>query len=280
MSASTAIGSVSTSLQKLLRDEMQLEPRVTVTVLAPDENGADRRVNLFLYRVEENPFLRNQEAMVAANDPTRVVAPPLSLDLFYLMTVYAPNDPDIGNAEAHHILGEAMRVLHDNATIPKAHLHADLLGARELLRVAPHRPDAEELNHIWTTFSKPFRPSMLYQVSTVQLDAGPPPGDGTVPRRVRSIGVPDVRRPIQPPAIDEMTPAAGPAGSPVTFKGSHLTGRRVTVTVGVAVVADDVTADSDTLMLTIPAGLGAGFYEVRADVSSSFRRTFLFEVVP
>ena len=278
MSASTAIGSVSASLQKLLREQMKLDPAVNVTLLAPDESGAERRVNLFLYRVAENAFLKNQEAMISASDPTRVLPPPLSLDLFYLMTVYAPNDSDTGNAEAHHILGEAMRVLHDNSPIPRAHLHEDLHDARERLQVAPHNPDAEELNHIWTTFSKPFRPSVLYQVSTVQLDGAPGP-DVTVPQRVRTIGIPDVGPPAKPPTIAEMTPAGGPPGSSVTFTGRNLAGRRVTVTFGAAPV-DTVSVDGDTITVTIPPGLLPGFYEIRVDVSSVFRRTFLFEVTP
>ena len=279
MSASTAIGSVSASLQKLLREQMQLQPPVTVTLLAPDENAAERRVNLFLYRVEENAFLKNQDAMVSPADPTRVLPPPLSLDLYYLMTVYAPNDPDIGNAESHHILGEAMRVLHDNSPIPRAHLHEDLRDARERLQIAPHRPDTEELNRIWTTFSKPFRPSVLYQVSTVQLDAAPQP-QTTVPQRVRTIGVPDLAPQVLPSTIDEMTPAAGPGGSSVTFTGRHFAGRSVTVTLGAAVVADAVPADGDSITVTIPPGLPVGFYDVRIDVASEFRRTFLFEVTP
>jgi hypothetical protein len=278
MSASTAIGSVSASLQKLLRDQMRLEPPVNVTLLAPDEAGAERRVNLFLYRIEENPFLKNQGATVSALDPTRVIGPPLSLDLYYLMTVYAPNDVDTGNAEAHHILGEAMRVMHDNSPIPKVLLSADLRDARERLQIAPHKPETEELNHIWTTFSKPFRPTVLYQVSSVQLDtaAGPP---STVPQRVRTIGVPDVTHPVNPPTVENMTPTVGPAASLVTFTGRHLTGRGVSVVVGAAVVRDE-PADGDVVAVAVPSDLPPGFYEIRIDVGSACRRTFLFEVVP
>jgi hypothetical protein len=279
MSTSTAIGSVSASLQTLLREQMQLQPSVTVTLLAPDENAPERRVNLFLYRVEENAFLKNQDAMVSPADPTHVLPPPLSLDLYYLMTVYAPNDPDIGNAESHHILGEAMRVLHDNSPIPRAHLHEDLRDARERLQIVPHRPDPEELNRIWTTFSKPFRPSVLYQVSPVQLDAASQP-QTVVPQRVRTIGVPAAAPQVLLPTVDEMTPAAGRGGSSVTFTGRHLTGRSVTVTVGAAVVADAVPADGDSITVTIPPGLPVGFYDVRIDVTAEFRRTFLFEVTP
>ena len=50
MSVSTAIGMVSESLQNLLRGEMEFTTKVTI--LAPDEGGGDRRINLFLYKVQ------------------------------------------------------------------------------------------------------------------------------------------------------------------------------------------------------------------------------------
>jgi hypothetical protein len=276
MSASTAIGSVSTTLQKLLRDRMQLAPAVNVTLLGPDESGPDRRVNLFLYRVEENSFLKNQEPMVSPAAPNRVLPPPLSLDLYYLMTVYAPNDADTGNAEAHHILGEAMRVLHDNSPVPRAQLLDDLGEARELLQIAARQPDHDELTTMWTTFSKPYRPCVLYQVSTVQLDGAPDTASDAA-QRVRRIGVPDIGQPVQPPAIDQLTPPAGAAGALVTLHGHHLAGQRVAVTVG-ATPAVEVLADNDTITVPIPAGLPAGGYEVVVDIAKVFRRTFLFEV--
>ncbi len=278
MSAATAIGSVSTSLQNLLRDEMTLQPPVNVTLLAPDESAAERRVNLFLYRVDENPYLKSQDPVISPIDPTRLLPPPLSLDLFYLMTVYAPNDADTGNAEAHHILGDAMRVLHDNSPIPAEHLSDDLRGARERLQVTAHRPDAEELNHIWTTFSKPFRPSVMYQVSTVQLD-GPARAGSVAAQRVRSVGVPEVGPPPEPPTITAMTPAAGGAGTSIAFTGDQLAGRRAKVTFG-AVALPEPQTDSGSITIAVPPGLSPGFYEIRLDVGLAFRRTFLFEVTP
>lgn len=86
MSASTAIGMVSESLRNLLVGEMTLSPPVNVTILAPDESGGDRRINLFLYKVQENPSLKNLDWQVKRGEPTRLVPPPLSLNLFYLMT--------------------------------------------------------------------------------------------------------------------------------------------------------------------------------------------------
>ena len=126
MSASTAIGMVSASLRNLLLGEMRLTPPLDVTILAPDETGSERRINLFLYKLAENPFLKNQDVTVKPGSPNQLVPAPLSLNLFYLMTPYAPNDSQTGNASAHQILGEAMRVFYENPVVPKEYLDAGL----------------------------------------------------------------------------------------------------------------------------------------------------------
>jgi len=277
MSASTAIGMVSTSLRNMLVGEMQLDLTVDVTVLAPDEKGGgDSRVNLFLFRLEENPFLTNQDATPLPGTD-RLAPPPLSLVLFYLLTAYAPNHELTGNTTAHQILGEAMRVLHENPVVPRGYLDAGLQDAREDLQVVNKSLDPEELSRIWATFAQPFRLSVLYQVSTVQLDMGaarrlPLPG------RVRRIGVPQVRQPPARPVVSALTPPAGPAGTVLTFRGGALAGWRAGVRFGGRVLVAGEPLDGDTLSATVPDDVAPGFYDVRVDVAGLFRRTFAFEV--
>ncbi|MFE5689588.1 DUF4255 domain-containing protein [Streptomyces sp. NPDC056512] len=279
MSASTAIGMVSTSLRNLLIGEMRLNPPVDVTILAPDEQGSGRRINLFLYRVVENPFLKNQDWTLKPGPPDRLAAAPLSLNLFYLLTPYAPNDDLVGNAAAHQILGEAMRVFHENAVVPPTHLDAGLIDTRERLQIATNELEAEDLNGMWTTFSQPFRLSVPYQVSTVQLDRLPE-SERPMPQRVRRIGVSGFEAPFQPPAVTGMAPAAGPAGTVVTFTGSHLAEHRAEVRFGDRTLPGTQAVTGDAFTVSFPDDLKPGLYEVRVDVSRLFRRTFLFEVTP
>jgi hypothetical protein len=277
MSASTAIGMVSASLRNLLVGRMQLTPAVDVTVLAPDETAVARRVNLFLYKVTQNPFLRNEGWTVRRDDPATLADTALSLNLFYLLTAYAPNDAVTGNVNAHQLLGDAMRVLHETPVVPHEFLEPGLRSAREQLQVALYAVDPEELSRIWTTFSQPFRLSVLYEVSTVQLDRVT--GDRPLPERVRRVGVPAVRTSYRPPVVTGMAPTAGTAGTTLTFTGEHLDGWRCEVTLGDEQVTATDTRD-DGFSVTAPAGLAPGLHELRVEVSSLFRRTFLFEVTP
>jgi len=195
MSLSTAIGMVSESLRNLLLAEMTLVPAVPVTILAPDERGGDRRINLFLYKVQENAALKNMDWQVKRGAPNQLVPPPLALNLFYLMTTYAPNDPQTGNSTAHAILGDAMRVFYENAIIPEDHLADGLIGSREHLRIMINTLDLDELSKVWSTFTQPFRLSVLYEVSTVQLDLLSK-SERAMAKRVRRIGAPRVEAPF------------------------------------------------------------------------------------
>ncbi|MGK8558164.1 Pvc16 family protein [Nocardia gipuzkoensis] len=278
MSASTAIGMVSVSLRNLLIDEMQLRPPVDVTVLAPDEPGSSRRVNLFLYRIAENSYLKNQDWMTRPGLPNQLAPPPLSLNLHYLLTPYAPNDDVNGNASAHQILGEAMRVFYEHPVVPAAHLDPGLSAAREHLQIAGMTPDPEDLSRIWATFGKPFRVSVPYQVSTVQLDQLPA-GMRPLPTRVRHIGVAEVTAPYQPPVVTSMTPPEGAVGTTLFFTGAQLADRQAHVLIAErTVLAELLTGDSFTA--AVPLDLTPGLYDVQVDVSGLFRRTFLFEVRP
>jgi hypothetical protein len=277
MSASTAIGMVSESLRNLLVGEMTLQPTVNVTVLSPDELGGDRRINLFLYKVQEHPFLRNLDWQVRAGAPNQLVPPPLSLSLSYLVTAYAQNDPQTGNATAHAILGEAMRIFYENPIVPSTYLVTGLQNTREQIKVIQNTLDLEELSTVWGTFTQPFRLSVLYEVSVVQIDMLPE-REQVMAKRVLQVGVPDVRAPFRPPVVETMAPASGPPGTTVTFSGQQLSGWQASVRISDVTVLDGVELAGDTFTATIPATLGLGFHEVRLDVAHLFRRVFFFEV--
>ncbi len=279
MSNSTAVGLVSESLRNLLLSEMSLSPAVPVTILAPDESGGDRRVNLFLYKVQENTALRNMDWQAKPGEPDHLVPPPLSLNLFYLMTAYATNDPQTGNSTAHAILGDAMRVFYENAVVPQDYLLEGLGDSRERVKIMMNTLDLEELSRVWSTFTQPFRLSVLYEVSVVQLDMLSQK-ERQMAKRVRRIGAPRVEAPYLPPVVETMAPASGQAGSSVTFSGKGLAGWRAYVSVMGRTLADGIEITGDIFQAVLPPDISPGFYELRVDISHLFRRTFIFEVTP
>jgi hypothetical protein len=279
VSASTAIGMISESLFNLLTGEMRLSPAVNVTVLAPDESGGKRRINLFLYKVQENPHLKNMDWQVSRENPNQLVPPPLSLNLFYLLTPYAQNDSQTGNATAHEILGDAMRVFYENPIVPSAYLAEGLRDANEQIKIMQNTLNLEELSQVWGTFTQPFRLSVLYEVSAVQLDMLSE-SEQRMAERVRQIGVPDVRAPFAPPVVEAIEPRSGAAGTTLTVSGAHLSGWRAYVSVMKRTIADGLEISGNAFDVTLPDDLPLGFHEIRIDISHLFRRTFFFEVTP
>jgi hypothetical protein len=278
MSAATAIGMVGESLRNLLLGEMGLTPAVDVTILAPDEPGSGRRINLFLYKIQENPTLKNMDWQVKQGQPNQLVPPPLSLNLFYLMTPYAPNDPQTGNTTDHEILGTAMRVFYENPIVPASYLAAGLTDAREQIKIMLNTLDLEELSKVWSTFTQPFRLSVLYEVSVVQLDMLSA-SERAMAQRVQQIGVPDIRAPYKPPLVESLSPISGPAGTVITFQGQNLEGWRAYSTMmGRSVLTGSEALVGDSFTMTVPADLPPGFHEIMIDISHLYRRVFFFEV--
>ncbi len=277
MSSSTAIGSVSQSLRNLLLGEMILRPRVRVTILGPDERGGNRRVNLFLYKVQESPPLKNLDWQVKNNDSTRIVPPPLSLNLYYLMTPYARNDPETGDSTAHEYLGDAMRVFYENPIIPQEYLVDELKESREQFKIILNTLDLDQLSNVWTTFSEPYRLSVPYEVSVVQLDMLSE-REKIMARRVREIGVPTIKAPYKPPEIGSIDPISGPVGTLVTVTGKNLIGWKAYVFIMGTKIIDAQDLTQDSFQITLPATLQAGFHEIHIDISHLCRRTFFFEV--
>jgi hypothetical protein len=185
MSNYTAIAGVSRSLRLLLRDRM--ENLVDVTIAPPDKkiSGKDgTRLNMYLYQVTENGFLKNQEIPGQGN-PGSYGHPPLSLDLYYLLTAYGANEGlEDADLEAQQVLGDTMRVLHDYSiitdglTVTRAAagavgspiLDPSLIGEFEKVRITLQPLSLEDITKIWTAMPESsFRRSVAYQVSVVQI---------------------------------------------------------------------------------------------------------------
>ncbi len=280
MNASTAIKNIDESLHNLLREEMVFD--VPVTLLAPDETGAGQRINLFLYKVCANPHLVNADWQVKPGKPERLVPPPLSLNLYYLMTPYSPNDNQLGNAAAHKLLGDAMRVLAQFPVVPEPYLAGDLTASREQIRIMHNGLDVEELSQVWSTFSRPFRLSVLYEVSVVQLEMDG--GERDLAPRVGGVGAPGVGTGYWPPVVERMEllrdtePDGNGAQDGVAtlrFSGRHLAGHKAWVRLPGDELAAGLKLTEDTFDVVVPGDLQGGPYEARADRSNLFRRNFL-----
>src|SRR5436305_11055968 len=147
MSNALAIAAVTTTLRNLLFTQVKLLDDtlqdLDVTTQPPDlarNTNTTSQLNLFLYQTVINGAWHNQD-MPRQVRPGETAAPPLPLNLHYLITAYGrgANDAD---TVSHRVLGGAMSVLHDHPVlgrdeIANALLKNDLGEQFERLRITP-----------------------------------------------------------------------------------------------------------------------------------------------
>ena len=143
--------------------------------MSPGEiEGKDNiRLSLFLYHIEENIYLKNQEMEKIGSSVLK--APPLALDLYYMLTSYPSpgiQDRTERTEEEHSILGRAMQVLHDNPVLTGSVLKGSLSASDTVLHVMVTSLSLDDMTKIWSTFKeKSFRPSVCYQVTPVKIES-------------------------------------------------------------------------------------------------------------
>jgi hypothetical protein len=138
---------------------------------APEATNA--MLSLYLYQVTPNTHVNNRGYIPAGNGT--LVFPPLSLNLFYLLTPLN-NSPD----DALATLGLAMQALAAHPVIRASFLDSTLHPEQPDMKIAICPVTLEELTRVWNAFNQPYRLSVCYQVQIVSIDSthqpevGPP----------------------------------------------------------------------------------------------------------
>jgi hypothetical protein len=175
------INDVTKALSQLVESQIKRSvSTATVTLLPPgDSLPDDVGVNLYLYRVVESPVSRNQPWRGdRSHGPSDRAA--LGLQLHYLLTPRGKaSEASAANGDvAHTMLGVAMVTLHQNPVLNDVHIQgfdADavlsqhLQDSYEKIKITLSAVGIEELAKIWATISQPYRLSVAYEVSLVDL---------------------------------------------------------------------------------------------------------------
>jgi hypothetical protein len=237
MSNALAIAAVTTTLRNLLDTQVKQHDGslsdLDVTTHPPDlaRTGITTpQLNLFLYQTTINSAWRNQD-MPRQVRPGETAAPPLPLNLHYLITAYGrgTNDTD---AVSHRVIGGAMSVLHDHPVLGRNEIaialaNNDLGEQFERLRIAPLPMGLEEMSKLWMIFQSQYRISAAYEVTVVLIDsrlpvkaALPVLKRGKDDRGVTSVaGLPPSLNEIRPPQSQQ----AARLGEDITIVGGQLT---------------------------------------------------------
>lgn len=121
-------------------------------------------LSIFLYQIVENNYLRNIEPETLKD---RMIQPPLVLDLYYIFTPYAKDDPET----ELRILEKIMQTFHDNSVLKGEILEKGLEeSGNDEIRVVPNNLTFDEINKLWERFpNKPFKLSASYILTPVKI---------------------------------------------------------------------------------------------------------------
>lgn len=189
-----AVHSVGASLATYLRNTYPEDLRVAhpceFKLFASAEMGsAEERtttLSLYLYRVTMNEHVRN---MRSTNDPA-VANTPLSVDLHFLLTVWADN----ALAE-QTILTWAMRQLHQRPVLDRSTLSPEGgWESSDIVHVIPAELSHEDLMRIWDALEPSYRLSLSYSARVVRIDPEPVPTGMPVVARNFAMTGPEVAR--------------------------------------------------------------------------------------
>jgi hypothetical protein len=174
MSDSLAIAAVTSALRQRLQRALDASlPGTRVTIRPPDkarDSQAGNQVNLFLFQTSPNASWRNVATEPAA--PGGLRQPPLALNLLYLLSAHGRDDDD-PEPYSHRLLGETMRVLHEQPVLDLAELGLAPAGSVERVRVTLQPLSLEEMTKLWTIFQTPYRLSVVYEATVVLIDRAP-----------------------------------------------------------------------------------------------------------
>ncbi len=169
-----ALAEVGESLAGVLWQEIQLDPVVNalidtenkISLKSPADlaNDVSVRLSIYLYRVVEDPFTKNQ--FPVAGNGAQLRKAPLTLDLFYLITplVGDPRDQQI-------VLGKVLQVLYDRAMLEGADLVGSLAASGETLRVVLNPVSLDETARVWQALELNYRLSVCYVVRVAIVDS-------------------------------------------------------------------------------------------------------------
>jgi Pvc16 N-terminal domain len=193
---SSAIRDVGRTLVNLLRDNLADDNapggirRQQIVLLPPAEaKTGGVRLTLFLYAIAPAAELRNEMEIPGGPEGDEAVSEPL--DLYFLLTAFAPaegDDPTERTHDSHLLLGTAMRVFFDNGTLTGSVLQGDLPRDEEL-RLTLQPMTVEDLTRIWSVFPESvLHASVSYLVTPVRLRSTRTRGGTRVVSRAADVG--------------------------------------------------------------------------------------------
>jgi Pvc16 N-terminal domain len=193
MSNRLAIAAATATLQdRLLATTTAEISGARVVTARPDtkqQAHSGTGVNLFLYEVVANPFLRNDDLPSRNRSGALVEAPLVALDLHYVLTFFGKDN----TLEAQRLLGAVIAELGRQPVLASEEIErsvaardylngSDLTDQVEHIFLTPLNLTLEEVSRLWSVLmQQPYSLSIQYQASVVIVSPTVTPLEANLP---------------------------------------------------------------------------------------------------
>lgn len=165
----TVIADVGRTLVQLLQENLvpDLIQQPEMIGLAPPADKGDLALSLFLYSIKESGESRQNEMIMRGAG--KMQFPPMSVDLYYLITAHSNSEIPVRSLDEHRILGRVMQVLYDHSILRGSALVGSLAEANEEVRIVMNDLKMETLVNFFPNM--PYKLSISYAVGPVNIDS-------------------------------------------------------------------------------------------------------------
>lgn len=164
MASYTTIADVGNTLVKILQSSLVpdvIQNNNLIGLCEPFDKG-DFVLGIYLYNIEQNQDMRMNSYI--SNGVDTQIAPPIFLNLYYMITAYSQSDVKFKSAENQIILGKTIQTFNDCSFIQ------DNIG--NSLRVDMINPSYNDKKSIWNNFNQQKEKlSLFYRVSPVEISS-------------------------------------------------------------------------------------------------------------
>jgi hypothetical protein len=169
------IAEVGESLANIFWEEISADPDLSILIsdpslislqspAAPELDNDPTLLSIYLYRITEDPFSKNNYA--APGTGTMLRKAPMAMDLSYLITplLKEPRDQQI-------VLGKVMQTLYDRPTLEGTDLAGSLGTSGEEVRAIFNPVTLDEITQVWQALEVSYRLSVCYTIRVTMLDS-------------------------------------------------------------------------------------------------------------
>jgi hypothetical protein len=182
----TALRATSRTIADFLQAQFEADPNLAVFFAAPGtlrvylntpaEMTVRAGLSVWLYRVVRDESTLNRPPERISAGLTRRV--PLPVRLHYLLTPITHSDEDDAPETEQAILGKVLQCFHDRPQLFGTDLRDDFEGTDSVVTVRLEGLSVDELTRIWDALESPYRISISYEVTVVDVEAGVQPEVG------------------------------------------------------------------------------------------------------